>query len=58
MRDKLIEKLGNMWRSAEDYFLETEDDTKKWEVKEYQDSMKLTKEEEKELNGILQSMGV
>ena len=58
MRDKLVEKLAEMWRKAEDYFIETESDSKKWKVLEYQESLNLTKEEEEELNLTLDSMGV
>lgn len=53
-----IEKLASMWRKAEDNFQETEDDKQKLEVLEYQKKLNLTTSEEKELNDILQSMGV
>lgn len=58
MRNKLICKLANLWRNAENIFIETEDDKEKVKTLEYQNSKNLTKEEEKELNDILVSMGV
>lgn len=58
MRNKLIEKLAMMWRNAENHYLETEDDSKKWKVKEYQDKQNLTDEEEELLYGICNGMGV
>lgn len=58
MRNKLIEKLGMMWRRAETKFIETGDDSEKWKVLEFQEKQKLTPEEKIELNSTLQSMGV
>lgn len=58
VREKLIGELADKWREAENYFLETESDSEKWKVKEYQDSLNLTDEEKKELYEICNSMGV
>lgn len=58
MREKLLEKLGAMWRKAETKYIETEDDSEKWKVLKFQEKQKLTPEEKIELNSILQSMGV
>lgn len=56
MRNKLIEDLADKWREAEDYFIETEDDSHKWAVKEMQDKCNLTEEEEEELGIIMRGM--
>ncbi|HUS48537.1 MAG TPA: hypothetical protein VMZ91_00085 [Candidatus Paceibacterota bacterium] len=58
MRKKLIEKLAGDWRNAENYFLKTESDILKWKVQAKQKKANLTKQETKELNEILTSMGV
>lgn len=58
MRNKIIAKLVNMWRRAENDFLETESDSEKWKVKEFQDKQNLTEKEQEELNNILNSVGV
>lgn len=58
MRNKLIEKLANKWRKAENSFLETEDDSEKIKVLEEQEKADLTEEETKELNEICNSMGI
>ena len=58
MRNALIKKLAEMWRKAEDKFQEVESDYEKIKVWNYQVKMKLTKEEEAELNEILQGWGV
>ena len=58
MRNKLIEQLAYKWRYAENKYLETEDDSEKIKVLEYQKSLKLTDEEKQELEDICRSMGV
>lgn len=58
MRNKLLAKLSNMWRQAENHFQETESDSEKWKVKAFQDEQHLTEKEEKELSDILMSAGV
>lgn len=58
MRNKLIQKLSERWRRAENYFLETENDIEKVKTKNYQDRLNLTKEETQELNRNLDSMGI
>lgn len=58
MRDKLIGEIATRWREAETHYLETEDDSKKWDVKEFQDRQNLTDEELEELKNICNSMGV
>jgi len=54
MRNKLIENLLIRWRKAEDYFIQTENDCKKWECLDFQNKQNLTKEELKELNDNLE----
>ena len=49
MREALINKIVDIWRRAENTFLETEDDTAKWKAKQYQDKCRLTAAEEKEV---------
>jgi predicted 3-demethylubiquinone-9 3-methyltransferase (glyoxalase superfamily) len=58
IREKLIYNLALKWRKAENYYLETESDSEKWKVKEYQDKLKLNSDEEQYLYDILNSMGV
>ena len=58
MREKLIEKIANMWRGAENVYLETEDDTEKFKVLKFQAEQNLTEEELKEIINICKSMGV
>lgn len=58
MRNKLIEKLAYKWRLAENHYLETEDDSEKWKVKEEQDKLSLTDRELEELHSICSSWGI
>ena len=58
MRNKIIDELAYAWRSAENHYLETNDDSQKWKVKEKQDKLNLTEEELEELHSICASMGV
>ena len=58
MRLKLIAKLCNLWRKAEENFIDTESDSEKQKVRAYQESLNLTPKEIEELNNTLKSIGV
>lgn len=57
MREKLIQDLVQKWRKAEDIFQDSQDDSEKFKVLEYQTKQNLTDSELKELNLILSSYG-
>jgi hypothetical protein len=57
MRNKLIQTLVKEWRKAENYFLETEDDSQKWKVYDKQNKANLSLKETAELNECLQATG-
>jgi len=58
MRNALIKKLADEMRYAETYFIETEDDCKKWNVVDNINKAKFTKEERKEWEDMCNGMGV
>lgn len=58
MRDKLIDTLVEEMREAENYYLDTEDDSKKWAVIDKLNKAKLTEEESEEFSNVCQNWGI
>jgi len=58
MRSKLIDKLANCWRKAENIYLDHDDDTVKELLADLQNELNLTEKEIQELNDICNSMGL
>lgn len=55
---KSIEEMAILWRDAENYFIATGNDDRKWLCFEYQKEMKLSESKTKELNDLLDTVGL